>query len=410
MYDVIVCQLLHGLEVGGAEVLSARLARQLRGKYRFLFVCLDQKGSLGEELEAEGFPVHCLARRAGLDLGCIRRLSRLFEQEGVDLIHAHQYGPFSYGAMARSLGRLSVPLLFTEHGRHFPDVTSRKRRLANRWLLRPSDRVIGVGNAVREALIKNEGFASQRVGVIYNGIPLDRFGAGSSVDRDRIRHELGISADSFVLAQVARLDYLKDHATALRMIRRVADRLPGAQLLLVGEGPERTQVESLIAQLGLANQVRLLGQRSDVPCILQASDVVILTSISEGIPLTLIEAMAAELPVVATDVGGVNEVVVHGKTGLLAGTGDDSALAQHVIELAGDRHARERMGRLGQARARALFSESRMHSGYVELFESLCATRAAFVGGPARLVFTGTSPAGVETRRTFSATLNKGVE
>ncbi|MGV1080875.1 MAG: glycosyltransferase, partial [Candidatus Nanopelagicales bacterium] len=113
-----ICQLLHSLEVGGAEVLAARLARRLSSSYRFVFACLDGKGSLGRDLEAEGFPVHVLERRAGLDVRCLQRLARLVKRERVDILHAHQYSPFFYAAACRWFGCGKVPVLFQEHGRH----------------------------------------------------------------------------------------------------------------------------------------------------------------------------------------------------------------------------------------------------------------------------------------------------
>jgi len=143
------CQLLHGLRVGGAEVLAARLARRFRDEFRFVFVCLDELGTLGEELRVEGFTVHVLERRPGVDWRCVFRLASILRRERVDLVHAHQYTPFFYGAMARLLFR-PPPVLFTEHGRWYPDYPRPKRILANRLLLDRRDRVIGVGESVRE--------------------------------------------------------------------------------------------------------------------------------------------------------------------------------------------------------------------------------------------------------------------
>src|SRR5262245_56225881 len=150
----VVCQLLHTLNVGGAEVLAARLARRLRDRCRFHFVCLDEKGTLGEGLEAEGFPVTVLGRRPGLDWRCAWRLGRLLRAQGVEVVHAHQYTPFSYALLARWVSR-RYPVLFTEHGRHQPDHPRRKRILFNRLMLRRRDRVVAVGEAVRQALIVN---------------------------------------------------------------------------------------------------------------------------------------------------------------------------------------------------------------------------------------------------------------
>ncbi len=364
-----ICQLLHSLCVGGAEVLAARLARQLRDRYRFLFVCLDEIGTLGEELRDEGFSVHLLGRRPGLDWRCSYRLARLLRQNKVDIVHAHQYTPFFYGMTARLLYR-RPGVMFTEHGRHFPDYPRRKRMLVNRLLLTRRDRVVGVGEAVRKALIENEGLSNDRVSVIYNGIDLTPF-TDKGRDRETARQEMGVSSDDLVILQVARLDYLKDHATALRALGHVVRQRPSAQLVLVGEGPERGKIEELTRQAGLENHVRLLGLRKDVSRLLYAADVFLLTSISEGIPLTLIEAMAASLPVVSTRVGGVGEVIEDGSTGLLAPAGDDSALAEKVLQLAADPQRRSRMGESGRRRAAAIFSESRMHGEYYRLYEDM---------------------------------------
>ena len=363
----VVCQVLHSLHVGGAEVLAARLARGLGDRVRFLFACLDDLGTLGEELRQEGFPVHLLRRRSGLDWRCSYRLGRLLCREQVDVIHAHQYTPFFYGSTARLLYRRPA-VLFTEHGRHFPDFPRRKRMLANRLLLRRADRVIGVGEAVRRALISNEGIPAERVDVICNGIDLKPFGT-EIPDRTAVRREMSIGPHDLVIVLVARLDYLKDHATAIRTLARVVKQRQDARLVLVGQGPELSKIEEQVRQSGVEGNVRLLGQRKDIARLLAVSDVFLLTSISEGIPLTLIEAMAAGVPVVSTNVGGVAEVIEDGVTGLLAPSGNDEALAEHVLRLSVDEGLRRRMAECGRRRAAETFSEGRMQADYLRLYE-----------------------------------------
>jgi L-malate glycosyltransferase len=364
-----ICQVLHSLQVGGAEVLAARLARQLGRSYRFVFACLDELGPLGQQLRDEGVAVHVLNRRAGLDWKCPWRLARLLRRERVDLVHAHQYTPFFYALAARRLYR-RPPLLFTEHGRHHPDYPRRKRMLANRLLLEARDRVIGVGQAVRQALVHNEGIPDHRVGVIYNGVNLAPF-SNSRPDRSAVRREIGVGADDLVLLQVARLDYLKDHATALRTLAQLRPQRPNARLILVGEGEERNAIEELIQKLDLSANVRLLGLRSDVDRLLAAADVFLLTSISEGIPLTLIEAMAAGVPVVSTNVGGVPEVIEDTQTGLLAPAGDDAALAGNVLRLISSLEWRSEIVRRARQRANQIFSEEQMHQAYRKLYQEM---------------------------------------
>ncbi len=368
-----IAQVLHTMKVGGAEVLAARLARQLNGKYRFLFICLDELGSLGQDLRDEAFPVQVLNRRPGHKGLALHAASGRNRSPGANrpLARPPKYTPFFYSAVSRLLGS-RPPVLFTEHGRHHPDYPRRKRMLANRVLLRKRDRVVAVGEAVRQAVIRNEGIAPHRVDVIYNGIHLERFNfQPTASERAAIRASIGLEPDGLVLIQVARLDYLKDHATAIRAIERVAGRCPRARLVLVGDGPERGSIDALVQQRDLGRYVRFLGLRKDIPRLLAASDIVLLTSISEGIPLTLIEAMATGRPVVSTRVGGVAEVVVDGQTGLLASSPDDGALAEQILHLADDPARRDAMGRLGRQRAESLFSENTMHDHYDRLYREM---------------------------------------
>jgi glycosyltransferase involved in cell wall biosynthesis len=243
-----VCHLLHSLNVGGAEILAARLGRDCRQQYRVVFACLDDLGTLGEELRQEGFHVEILSRRSGVDWRCILRLRAFLRREQASLIHAHQFTPFFYAAATRWLSG-GQPILFTEHGRHFPDYPRTKRIIFNRALLRSHDRVVGVGEAVRQALISNEGIPARRVNVVYNGIDLKRFTVGNA-QREELRRELGLCPATLAIIQVARLDYLKDHLTAIRTMARVGLQLPDARLFLVGQGPERPAIEAQVQQMG----------------------------------------------------------------------------------------------------------------------------------------------------------------
>lgn len=365
----VICQVLHTLEIGGAEVLAARLARQLRDRYAFVFACLDGLGTLGRELREEGFTVEVFGRREGFDVQCVRRLAAFAREQRADVIHAHQYTPFFYSRAPGWIGR-RPPVLFTEHGRFHPDLPNRKRMVFNRLFLRGCDRVVAVGKAVKRALVANEGIPPARIDVIYNGVRLDDF-LPSAAHRAAVRSELGIDPAAPVAIQVARLDYLKDHGTALRTAAKVREKLPGFQLILVGEGPERPKIEAQIADLGLAGTVRMLGLRTDIPRLLAAADVFLLTSISEGIPVTLIEAMGAELPVVSTDVGGVGEVVAGQETGLLVVGGDSQRLSEATLELLCDPDRRRALGQAARRRAVELFAEAAMHRQYASVYEAL---------------------------------------
>lgn len=364
-----ICQVLHSMTVGGAEVLADRLARQFSDSYEMTFLCLDEIGELGRELQADGFSVSCLERKPGVDIGCTRRLAQQARAMHADIILAHQYTPFFYTAASRFWGG-GPPIVFVEHGRAVPDYPRPKRKLFNRCALGRHDRVVAVGKDVRRALIDNEGLSPERVDVIYNGVDMTPI-SDLKNQRSAIRNELKYDEQDFVIIQVARLDYLKNHLTAIRAMLELVSSLPVARLLIVGDGPERAKVVDEIETLSLGEHVQLLGLRQDVPRLLNCADVMLLTSISEGIPLTLIEGMAARLPIVSTDVGGVSEVVKDGVTGFLTPPQSPEQLAKKLSQLASDASLCRTMGEEGEQVAQEKFSEQVMHAQYATLFSEV---------------------------------------
>ncbi len=361
---------MHRLHRAGAEILAADLARKLRGRYRCVFLCLDQAGPMGAELASEGFEVVDLGRKPGLDFAVARRIKAAIKHYQIDLLHAHQYTPFFYASISRGLGA-SPPVLFTEHGRHYPDERKLKRVLANRWLLKRSDRVTAVGRFIRQALIDNEGIDGRRIEVIHNGIDPDTYPTADENTRAQARGLLNLDDDTPLVMQVARFHPVKDHRTAVKAFVRVIEQAPTARLCLIGDGDERQAIETLSAELGIHHHVEFLGVRDDVAQLLPAADVFMLSSQSEGLSVTLLEAMAAGLPIAATDVGGNGEVVEHGVTGLLSPRGDDRALSSNLLELLQDPAKRRAMGLAGREKLLAEFTQDRMHRGYTGLYERM---------------------------------------
>lgn len=365
-----ICHVIHALGVGGAEVLVDVMVRRMSDKYRCVVAVLDEIGEIGERLQADGFVVEHLHREPGIDRGCAKRLDGFAKREGVRVLHAHQYTPFFQAMLSRGfLG--SRPVLFTEHGRHFPDVPSRKRSIVNRLMLRRNDRLVGVGSAVRQALIDNEGLPSNRVEVVYNGVDLKELATAAPDARSRIRDEFGFSEDDFVAVQVARLHELKDHQTALRAIEQAVRTQPNVRLLIVGEGDQRAAIEASIRERKLEQQVVLSGNRADIADLLAAADAFLMSSISEGIPLTIIEAMAAGLPVVSTAVGGIPEMIQDGQNGFLTDSGDHVGLADALVLLQLDVTVRNAVASKGREQATQLFSQQSMLDGYRSIYEEM---------------------------------------
>jgi glycosyltransferase involved in cell wall biosynthesis len=355
--------------MGGAEVLVSRFVRHFREQYRVVVVCLDEIGQVGHALVEDGTSLFVLGRQLGFDWRCVRRLRRLVAAEQIDLIHAHQCTPFAYALATRFFGP-RPPVLLTEHGRFFPDYPSRKRKWFHRLLADPRDRYIAVGKSVRQALIDNEGLPQARVEVVYNGVDFESW-SPSAGTRQAARAQLGVSENSFVVLQVARLDPIKDHATALRAIELANRRNGPVHLFIVGEGPQRAEIEQHIRNRSLGQRVTMLGLRNDVRNLLAAADAFLLTSVSEGIPVTVLEAMAAEVPVVATNVGGLPELVCDGTNGLLAPPGDASKLAEAILRLTDAPALAGQLASRAKRRVEMEFSESGMIGAYERIYAEM---------------------------------------
>ncbi len=362
---------LHSLVVAGAEVLVHGMVTRMRDRFDFSVYLLDDIGPLGEDLRTAGVPVTVLGRRPGIDGSLVRNLGRALREDGVELVHAHQYTPWFYGALAAGAGPERPRVLFTEHGRHYPDVRRPKRVLFNRLLDPITDGMIAVSGFVRDCLRDNEGLDATRLRVLYNGIEPDRF--GHAVDRVALRRDQGIGPDDPVIGIAARFAPVKDHATLLDAFRVVLDRRPEAKLVLAGDGPLRADLEAQAARLEIADSVRFLGVRRDVPDLLGTWDVFTLSSLSEGTSVTLLEAMASGLPAVATAVGGNPEIVEDGVTGLLAPRGDSRGLGEALLKVIDDGEGARRMGEAGQRRVRERFTFDGMVEAYDDLYGELLA-------------------------------------
>ncbi len=357
---------LHSMQVAGAEVLVAEILERGGGTLAPTLLCLDEIGELGRRLRGQGLEVVAFNRRPGLDLRLGGAIARLARERDLELLHAHQYTPFFYSALARMRPASRFKLILTEHGRHYPDAVSRRRRWANRWLLgRQADAITGCSDFSRRALAEIDGFSADRIELIPNGVEVERYATG---ERATLRRELGLDAERTLVLCVARLHPVKDHPTLLRAFARVAVERGDADLLLAGDGPLRGRLEALADELGLASRVRFLGVRDDVPKLLQAADLFCMTSLSEAASLTVLEAMAAGLPVVVTAVGGNPELVRDGRDGLLVPRGDEAAAARAILRLAAEPETRERMGAAGRRRVGSRFRLERTVDAYLELF------------------------------------------
>jgi glycosyltransferase involved in cell wall biosynthesis len=350
-----VAHVCESLEVGGLEKLLVEFARHAdRGWFDLRFVTLAGRGSLAGEVEALGWPVRALELGDGLRerARALGRLARLFARERVGVVHTHSEGPLLYGAPAARLARVRR-VIHTRH--HGPDLGRSRRALRAMALAsRCVDLVACVAeDGARHAVA--EGVPASRVVTVWNGIDLKRFACA------------GPRPGGPAVA-VARLTPEKDLATLLCASAEALTREPDFRLEIAGDGPLRGELEELAGSLGLGERVRFLGQVDDVAGLLGRAGLLVLSSVKEGVPLTLLEAMARGLPVVATRVGGCPEVVEDGRTGLLVPPGEPGALAAAVLALWRDHGRAAGMGRAGRERAESHFDVRRTVARYESMY------------------------------------------
>lgn len=368
-----VLYVLHCLARAGTEMLVADLARKNRDRIDPAVACLDDEGPLAGSLRSVGIDVYLTHRRAGIDMSQVTRMIKIIRTFNPDVIHCHQYSPFFYTSLAVMIVT-PRPVLFTEHGCHDHEHIGRKRRAANRVLARRVGHITAVCRFTRDHLIVNEGLPADKIEVVYNGIDVGQF--DPAIDPHHPRRQLGLPADAPVVMQVGTFRTVKDQATAIHAWTAVRRHRPDAVLVFVGDGPDLPPCRHLADRLGFNGAVRFLAQRDDVPELLPAADVVLATSLSEAHSLSLLEAMAAERPVVATRVGGNPETVVHGETGLLVPPRDPHAVAGALVRLLDAPDLCRRMGRAGRRRVRDRFQQRDMHRRYLHIYADLAQRRS----------------------------------
>jgi len=361
-----VLEILATLKRAGAERMAVSLACRLdASRFETGVVSLYDAfaGGLEPELEAAGIPAWHLGKRPGLDIRMIPRLRRVMREFGPAVLHTHSY-VLRYSLPA-SLAMRNTAMVHTVHNLAAKE-TDFTGRLLHRSVFGRRVAAVAVGGEVRRSY--REWYGSEPAATIRNGIDTAAFRRPGA--RQRWRAEHGFKDGDFLVVSVGRLDPQKN---PLGMIDAFTQAFGGderGRLLLVGDGSLREAGERRAAELGVGGHLHFLGVQSEVAEVLAASDVFALASDWEGTPLAVMEAMAAGLPVVATAVGGVPELVSDSVTGLLAPAGDMRALAKALSRVAGDKEMRVAMAREARVRSER-FSVDVMVAEYATLFERL---------------------------------------
>jgi glycosyltransferase involved in cell wall biosynthesis len=369
------------MAMGGSERLVLNLARHLdRSRFEPSIAWLHGERAL-PEFEELGIPLHFVPKRSRVDVGAMRRLAAIVRANGIDVVNAHHFMPFFYAwGGSRIAGR--ARLFYTEHSEaDVLHVRGRWPRIAH-YLVRWSDGAIGVSERVSRMLCRHFRLDPSSVETITNGVDLEAFRPDATVRAD-VRRTLGLAADDVVIGHVANFRRNKNHRFLLEAFAEAVRNRPRLKLLLLGQGfegdPENSRPEAVrfIERAGLQSSVQLLGYRPDVENVLRALDVFCLVSYKEGLPLSVIEAMATSLPVVATDIDGLRDVVHPDVNGLLVTPDDVAGLAGTLARLADDPALRRQMGEAGGQVAREKYSLARCVRETEALFLSAVSGRAA---------------------------------
>ena len=345
------------LQTGGLERLLVEIGRHCdRDRFEVRFLALDAIGQPAADLRQLGWRVDSLTANGPISkLARLRQLRQFFQSERIDIVHSHNTLAHFYGALAAKWA--GVPAVInTQHGRGCGAGWKAKWqfRLANRW----TDCVVGVSNDATELCRADDPRAAAHMRVLWNGIDVSRF-------------EYHGPKLLPVAISVARLAPEKDFDTLLHAVKILVRDVPDFRLKIVGDGPERSRLEQLRDKLRLEQHVDFLGERHDVPQLLAKAGFFVLSSRSEGISLTILEAMAVGLPVVATNVGGNPEIVADGRTGRLVASGSPERLADAMRDMLANREQWPVMGELGRQCVEQHFNVREMVRQYEGIYREL---------------------------------------
>ena len=368
---------IDNMGIGGTELNALRTAERLdRSRFDVLAVCLQDQGPLLARYRNAGIPVLTLPLRRLYGARALRygvRLARHLVRQRVDIVHSHDVYNNIFATTWSLIAR--TPVVIASR-RWWDDVPRPALRVANRYSYRFAHCVVANSPTIADLLVSEERVPADRVAVISNFVDESAFTAPAADERERLLASLGLSPGSLVLGCVAGLRAVKDHATLIAAVAVLRARWPELRLVLVGDGEMRPALEQLTSTLGVADIVRFAGLRPQEPNLHHLFDISVLSSISEAFPNSIVEAMAAGKPVVATRVGGVADAVVDGETGLLVPPRDAAALAAAVDQLLIAPERRHGMGAAAAARARARFHASTVLSALESLYDGLLALRA----------------------------------
>ena len=363
-----VMHMVLSMRHGGLERIVNKFAKKIdRHKFSTFVCCLDGGGPFLDDIPDPYAEKYVFSRKPGLiDFRLLGKLIKVLRKEKIDILHSHS-GCTLYSAMAGRLAGVKG-IIHTDHGRLVPD---RRGLIWEDFIFsRIIDRFVGVSEELAEYLRNIVRVPSKKLMTIINGVDTQEFKPISRDKRDTARMNLGISLDSNVIGCVCRLDRVKNIPFLLQTLHKLIKK-KGYLLVLVGDGPARSEVENTITELGLQSFIKLLGERSDVSRIIPLFDVFVLPSLSEGTSMTLLEALACGVPVIASNVGGNPKIIRDGVNGFLFDLNRPDILNQHIQNILNDNNRAMRLGQAGRTLVESMFSFEKMIGSYCQTYKEL---------------------------------------
>ncbi len=366
---------VYGLKVGGLENVVVNLVNTLdRTRFNPVVCSMSSHRDLTTILKKGHIKtIHLNYNGRHVKYLLPIRLAGLIRREKVKILHTHNLAGFIYGVPAGIIAGVPV-IIHTEHGCNFPEkhLIVFLRKIFSKFI----DQIVLVSYNLRKAFFSFEKMDETKMTVIWNGIDEKRF--GRKFEKNRLRSQYRYQQDDLLVGIVARLEPIKNHIMLLRGIRRVLQDVPGCRLLVIGDGSERERLVDLSKELDLQKYVRFFGERNDIPELLSIIDLFVLVSLSEGISLTLLEAMATGLPIIATKVGGNPELIRDGINGILIESGDENRLVAAIIEMLKNPVKRRTMGQQGYGLFQKYYTLDTSTKQYEQLYQRCLSRKGIF--------------------------------